>query len=588
MTAGWTTPDGAFVLVHIPEGRQARGGVIICPSIGPEYNWSYATLRCLADELATRGYAVVRFDYHGTGQSAGDVTAVWPTRGLLDSVDQAAEVLRSAGVEHLSMVGMRLGGAVAATWASLHEPLDALVLWDPSASGQAFLREQRALGMLRRTTAADAEGDLASAEKSTGGVEIPGFVYPPEGVVDLRRFKLRSDEPVHADRLLVVHRAGGQGKAVRDLIRTNHAESLAVEGIEEMLLVGQVPTPAVGEVADWISAAKPRPLVTVGPTGLLSELELGTAYDGRQIRERVVSLGPFGLFGVETFLAGDHAAVFAPPDSLGTDNHAAADCSPPAVDHRSPTVVFLDVAAEPATGPGRLWVTASRALALSGVHAVRYNSSGIGDSPTRPDQRRNSIYSPEALDDAVDVAHHLEPADPTRVVFVGQCSGAYNALEAGLRLGVSGVCAINPILDGEFTDFVNADAGQRRVIVQRRSWTRRFSRHPFGDRIRLLIPEVGWRVLDRLRVVPSPARGIEPLVTGGTDVLLVCGNDDGRRFTRRGGWITRRLVLGGQLRFELVEGLDHALLLNDQQQTVKTLLIEHILLHFDTESLTPA
>jgi pimeloyl-ACP methyl ester carboxylesterase len=588
--AGWTANDGVFVWIHLPVDQMARGGVLICPPLGPEYNWTYSTLRLLAKELAEQGFAVVRFDYSGTGQSAGDLTRAWPKRGLLDSIDQGAAVLREVGIDRMSIVGMRVGGTAAATWATGHHALDALVLWDPSSSGQSFLREQRALHMLRRTTAAESEGDLSSTEKSVGGVEIPGFVYPPEGVVELRRLKIVATDPPAAKRLLIVHRPSGLGRTSRGLIEGSAGEALVVEGIEDMLVVGKIPTSAVRQVVDWFVAISPPASTPVHFPTLDSELHVGSAYDGRTIRERVIQLGPLGLFGIETFVE-DHSTPGPaqldsgpnPPGPVGDDLTGAG------LDHqagqRSPTVIFLDVAAEPCIGPSRLWVTTSRSLALSGIHAVRYNSSGLGDSPARPGQRRDVIYAPEAISDAVEVAQHLEPGDPTQVVLVGQCSGAYNALEAGLRLKASGVCAINPILDGEFSDVMDLVADERKVAVPRRSWTRRLSRHPLGDRLRFLVPELGWHLLDRARIVLSPSRGIEPLVLAGTDVLLVCGNDDGRRFTNRGGWITRKLVRTGQFRFELVAGLDHAMLLNDQQQAVRTLLLEHILLRFDTEPL---
>ena len=56
---------------HAPEVRSGQG-VVICPPLGHEYISAYRSLRELADRLAAAGVAVLRFDYHGTGDSAGE------------------------------------------------------------------------------------------------------------------------------------------------------------------------------------------------------------------------------------------------------------------------------------------------------------------------------------------------------------------------------------------------------------------------------------------------------------------------------------------------------------------------------------
>ena len=71
----WFGPARAPLLgrLHRPLGGRARGGVLICPPVGIELAHSHYVLRCLARELTACGFAVLRFDYAGTGQSAGDM-----------------------------------------------------------------------------------------------------------------------------------------------------------------------------------------------------------------------------------------------------------------------------------------------------------------------------------------------------------------------------------------------------------------------------------------------------------------------------------------------------------------------------------
>src|SRR4029453_12762043 len=59
---------------HHPARPTARrgAGVVLCAPIGSEYICAYRAWRILAERLAGVGFDVFRFDYEGTGDSAGD------------------------------------------------------------------------------------------------------------------------------------------------------------------------------------------------------------------------------------------------------------------------------------------------------------------------------------------------------------------------------------------------------------------------------------------------------------------------------------------------------------------------------------
>jgi alpha/beta superfamily hydrolase len=60
-----------FGWFHPPQGEWRRTGVVLCNPIGDDLVRAHRPLRHLAERLASAGFAVLRFDFDGTGHSAG-------------------------------------------------------------------------------------------------------------------------------------------------------------------------------------------------------------------------------------------------------------------------------------------------------------------------------------------------------------------------------------------------------------------------------------------------------------------------------------------------------------------------------------
>jgi len=127
---------------HPPKGKDVRGeGVVLCYPMGQEYMRAHRAFRQLANLLVRRGFHVFRFDYFGTGDSAGasedGSLAQW-----LQDVGSAIEEFRdNAALRSVSLVGLRLGAALAALAASARSDIEKLVLWDPVVRGPSYLAE---------------------------------------------------------------------------------------------------------------------------------------------------------------------------------------------------------------------------------------------------------------------------------------------------------------------------------------------------------------------------------------------------------------------------------------------------------------
>ncbi len=97
-------------------------------------------MRQLAIRLSATGIHTLRFDFFGTGDSAGEMVdadlAGWET----DIELAMEELLDIVGSARMTLIGLRLGATLAARVAARRSrDLDALVLWDPILSGPDYL-----------------------------------------------------------------------------------------------------------------------------------------------------------------------------------------------------------------------------------------------------------------------------------------------------------------------------------------------------------------------------------------------------------------------------------------------------------------
>jgi len=130
-----------FGVYQPPRASISRdAAVLLCSPIGIFYQRTHYALRLLAQHLAEAGLHVLRFDYHGVGDSSGIVEAGEFDRWL-DNIELAVnELLDASGATDLTVVGLH-SGAVLAIEALLNRKIKTkgLVLWDPVVSGSDYL-----------------------------------------------------------------------------------------------------------------------------------------------------------------------------------------------------------------------------------------------------------------------------------------------------------------------------------------------------------------------------------------------------------------------------------------------------------------
>ena len=132
-----------FGTYHMAKTRAPRApAVVLCNAFGEEAVRSYRIMRLLALKLSRQGSPVLRFDYFGTGDSAGLCTQMDIEGGTKDILSAHEEILDVSGASKAVWVGLRLGASQAMKAAARRASgLDGLVLWDPVVSGRDYERE---------------------------------------------------------------------------------------------------------------------------------------------------------------------------------------------------------------------------------------------------------------------------------------------------------------------------------------------------------------------------------------------------------------------------------------------------------------
>lgn len=196
------SPDRRLFGIYEPgraSGRSPRAAVL-CNPWGQEYIRAHRSLRRLAQMLAAAGRDALRFDYFGTGDSSGDMVdadlAGWE-QDIETAIDEARD---TSGAPSVTLVGLRLGAALAARVAARRtSDVEAIVLWDPIVSGVQYLQE------LRATAASiDPSQHLPRSSESGGGHEILGFPLTAAQTADIATLDLRPQIAGLPARMLVL------------------------------------------------------------------------------------------------------------------------------------------------------------------------------------------------------------------------------------------------------------------------------------------------------------------------------------------------------------------------------------------------
>lgn len=205
-----STKNALYGVLHPPRGTAARStGVVLCYPFAQEYMRAHRAFRQMALLLSGEGFHTIRFDYSGTGDSAGGPDEMslenW-NRDLGYAID---ELVDTAALDSVWLVGLRLGAAVALR-GTTRSDVAGVVLWDPIMTGAAQLEDA--------ATERDGSGKPVLA---IGGVPISADFRDDLLSIDMLQMPVRPGLP----HLLAVSADLPQYQSLRDRLAREGADA---------------------------------------------------------------------------------------------------------------------------------------------------------------------------------------------------------------------------------------------------------------------------------------------------------------------------------------------------------------------------
>ncbi|CAM2911873.1 hypothetical protein SKPI104516_09475 [Skermania piniformis] len=511
-----------FGVLSVPADREVRAGVLICPSVGKEHAETTRGLKLFAEQLAAQGFAVLRFDYANTGESAGDQSVPEAVDNWLASIEEAADWLRSIGVPQLIAVGHRVG-ALLLSHTPVADAVDALVIWDPVEKGRRFLRVKTALLTVVTVT-------------------IDGSQPPPSDLVYTAGQTLH---PAAAAAFAKLSLPAGVGSALRpenvltalrDSDQTSRfAKAMADRGVQLIEIADQTrflepshpsflhfPTDEFDRIASWIdqrAEAWPTAQVEFVPH---THAVVGQARDGRPIVTRVHDLdtpdGPIMVW--DTAIEGTHESAMQ-------------------------VVISHSLGQYPRTGPSRLWYEVVSQVAERGGRGLRYDRPTVGESGrARLSDGALMIYDDTYRRGSVAVPQSIELPPNAAIVHTGICAGAWAAAHgalAGKRLNPTAettallvnaqMWRLDPMKEYRAEDFGfretdSSGIGEQDTLA--RQTRRKLTSAGFRSAryIHMFVPRPWWSQVAQVPMIQLPDVFLRRLADRSVDTRLVFGPVD--------------------------------------------------------------
>ena len=569
--------DSAFGVYHAPPPGPVATAVLLCPPWGWDDVSSYRSRLVWAEDLAAAGHPTLRIDLPGTGDSAGSAADPDRIGAASAAVTAAASWLRTtSGADRVAVVGLGLGGLVAARALADGAPIDELVLWAVPATGRNFIRQQRAFANMQGSRYS-LSGESEPAGLPTGWMEVNGFVLSADTIAAIEAIRIVDLPAPGLQRALLLEQDG----LVVDPDLHRH---LADEGVEVSV------RPGAGWGAMTFHPEQPSP-----PRAVFDTVRAWLAEpSARVVSPRAPSTSTVPAVVSELDLSIDGVAVRETP--LFVDGPSGRGCGiltrPTAGSSQPVGAIFLNAGAVRRIGPNRIWVDTARRWAARGIATLRIDLEGIGDSDGDGSRYRDvgEFFRPELGDQIGQfIEAFVARGHGPRILVAGLCAGGYWGFHIAARdERVTAALLLNPgLLEWHPDLLASRDAARLRRLREVAWWRRILRGQVRAACIRAIAGAAFLRLRRRLMRLPrrvtgrgrldarldlSPETILDGLRTSDTTVLMAFSADEALHAELARAGLFSQPDRWPNMRLESLVGRDHTLRPVSAQRSAAALL----------------
>jgi len=183
-----------FGILHLPETGGLVPGVVLLHGFTGHKIEAHRLFVELARSLSAAGLAALRFDFRGSGDSEGAFQDMTVAGEVSDAMAAIHFLAAQEGVDasRLGMLGLSLGGCVAAIAVGKGAPVRSLVLWS-------------AVGLLQETFAPFWTDEMANLMERQGWIDIGGLALGRAFVEEVKRLQPLQEIAKYNGPVLIVH-----------------------------------------------------------------------------------------------------------------------------------------------------------------------------------------------------------------------------------------------------------------------------------------------------------------------------------------------------------------------------------------------
>ena len=210
-----------FGVLHEPSRDASLTPFVFCHPFGEEKLWTHRVFVSFARRLAAEGHPVLRFDYMGNGDSAGNFSDSTLSTVSADTRSAIDEARRRTGATQVNLLGLRFGATVASLVADEAHGIEDLVLWAPIVDGARYMQDLLRINLTTQMTVhkeirQDREA-LVAAMREGHTVNVDGYDMSLPMYDEVSAVKLAADAKRHAGRCLIAQIDRQPGRPAAEL-----------------------------------------------------------------------------------------------------------------------------------------------------------------------------------------------------------------------------------------------------------------------------------------------------------------------------------------------------------------------------------